>query len=58
VSEATAYAKAVRPRVAFPVHDATLNEIGKSVTYPHFSRELEKEQIGFSVLALDIPTEL
>lgn len=47
VSEAIAFVKAVHPRVAIPVHDATLSDIGKQVTYPHFKRELAAENIQF-----------
>ncbi len=42
VSEAIRYALTIKPTVAFPVHDATLNDTGRAVTYPHFERELEK----------------
>ncbi len=52
VSEAINYAKKVNPNVAIPVHDATLNETGKSVTYPHFSRELSSAGILFEVLQM------
>lgn len=41
VSEAIEYALAVKPKTAFPVHDAVLSEGGKQATYPHFKRELE-----------------
>jgi L-ascorbate metabolism protein UlaG (beta-lactamase superfamily) len=58
VSDAIRYALKVNPRVAFPVHDATLTEIGKTVTYPHFERELTKEKIGFVVLELEKTTTL
>lgn len=58
VSDAIAYAKQVTPRIAFPVHDATLSEIGKSVTYPHFDRELTSAGIGFTVLDIETPTQL
>lgn len=47
--EAIRYALAVKPNVAFPVHDATLNETGRSVTYPHFERELKKVGSEFVV---------
>lgn len=46
-SDAVHYALAVRPKVALPVHDATLSEIGKAVTYGLFERELPKEGIRF-----------
>ncbi len=58
VSEAIAYAKTVAPRIAFPVHDATLSDTGKLVTYPHFSRELEGAGISFSVLDIKVATLL
>lgn len=50
VSDAIRYAQKVKPRVAIPVHDAILNDAGKSLTYPHFSRELSKDGIGFVIL--------
>jgi L-ascorbate metabolism protein UlaG (beta-lactamase superfamily) len=58
ISEALAYGIAVKPTLAFPVHDATLNELGTSVTYPHFERELKKHDIQFVVLPLHTMTEL
>lgn len=58
VSEAITYALKVHPRVAFPVHDATLTEIGKGVTYPHFTRELKEKGIEFIVLEQDSETTL
>jgi L-ascorbate metabolism protein UlaG (beta-lactamase superfamily) len=57
VSDAIRYALKVKPRLAFPVHDATLTEIGKTVTYPHFIRELKKEGIDFIMLESDTATE-
>jgi len=57
VSEAIHYALSVSPTVAFPVHDATLSELGKAVTYPHFTRELEKVSTKFLVLDLNSPKE-
>jgi L-ascorbate metabolism protein UlaG (beta-lactamase superfamily) len=58
ISEAIAYAKKVEPKIAVPVHDATLNETGKSVTYPHFSRELEKIGSRFQILEEGVAVEL
>jgi L-ascorbate metabolism protein UlaG (beta-lactamase superfamily) len=55
VSEAITYAKKVSPKIAFPVHDATLNENGKAVTYPHFARELGSADIEFIILEIDTP---
>jgi L-ascorbate metabolism protein UlaG (beta-lactamase superfamily) len=52
LSEAITYALAVQPQVAIPVHDATLNEAGKAVTYPHCVRELEK--IGATFLVPEV----
>lgn len=49
VAEAIAYGTAIKPAVAFPVHDATLNETGRAVTYPHFERELKKVGSEFVV---------
>lgn len=50
LSEAINYALTVAPRVAIPVHDATLSEFGKAVTYPHGERELEAAGINFTVI--------
>jgi L-ascorbate metabolism protein UlaG (beta-lactamase superfamily) len=58
VSDAIHYAVKVQPRVTFPVHDATLSELGKSVTYPHFKRELKKHNIIFADLPHNTPTPL
>lgn len=49
VSEAIRYALTIKPTVAFPVHDATLNDTGRAVTYPHFERELKKVGSEFVV---------
>jgi L-ascorbate metabolism protein UlaG (beta-lactamase superfamily) len=49
ISDAISYAKSVAPKTAFPVHDATLNDTGRSVTYPHFERELKKVGSEFVV---------
>ena len=57
ISEAISYALAVKPKVAFPVHDATLSENGKSVTYPHFERELKKVDSEFLVLENGVARE-
>jgi L-ascorbate metabolism protein UlaG (beta-lactamase superfamily) len=57
VSEAIHYALSVKPTIAFPVHDATLSDIGKSVTYPHFERELKKTGSDFIVLGSNVPRE-
>lgn len=51
VSEAIQYALAVQPDTAIPVHDAGLSEEGKSVTYPHFHRELNAAHITFVELS-------
>lgn len=58
ISDAISFAKAVGPRVTFPVHDATLSEVGKMVTYPHCERELQADNISFVVLDSGIATEL
>lgn len=57
ISDAISYAKKVAPKVAFPVHDATLNTEGKAVTYPHFVRELEKDGIDFVLWEDGTPKE-
>ncbi|MEK7462379.1 MAG: MBL fold metallo-hydrolase [Patescibacteria group bacterium] len=50
VSDAINFALKVKPRVAIPVHDATLSELGRSVTYPHFTRVLTTAGIEFVIL--------
>jgi L-ascorbate metabolism protein UlaG (beta-lactamase superfamily) len=55
VADAIRYAISVKPTSAFPVHDATLNEAGKAVTYPHFERELQKYNISFVTLETSTP---
>lgn len=57
VSDAIQYALKVQPRIAFPVHDATLTEVGQAVTYPHFTRELKEKGIDFVILEKEIPRE-
>ncbi len=49
IADAIHYALAVKPNTALPVHDAVLSEAGRKVTYGHFTRELEKEGIGFVI---------
>lgn len=50
VSDAIKYGLAVKPKVAVPVHDATLSKIGQAVTYPHFEREFKKIGSDFIIL--------
>lgn len=57
ISEAIAYALAVTPQIAVPVHDAVLSEAGKKVTYPHFERELGARNITFKPLTHSESTE-
>ncbi len=57
IADAIRYALMVKPAVAFPVHDATLNEAGQAVTYPHFERELSKASIEFLVLESGVARE-
>ncbi len=57
VADAIRYAMTVKPTIAFPVHDATLNETGQAVTYPHFERELNKAGIEFLVLETKVARE-
>lgn len=57
IADAIRYALVVKPAVAFAVHDATLNEVGKTVTYPHFERELQKHSISFVSLDDGAPRE-
>jgi L-ascorbate metabolism protein UlaG (beta-lactamase superfamily) len=52
ISDAILYAKEVHPEIVIPVHDATLSEIGKQVTYPHFARELTSNGISFEILEI------
>jgi L-ascorbate metabolism protein UlaG (beta-lactamase superfamily) len=58
ISDAIHYALTISPSVAFPVHDATLNEAGQSVTYPHVARELGKRGISFIIPACGEATEV
>ncbi|MEN9920253.1 MAG: hypothetical protein RL538_146 [Candidatus Parcubacteria bacterium] len=51
LSDAIQYGLSVKPSVAIPVHDATLNDAGRAVTYPHCERELGK--IGAQFIALE-----
>ncbi len=57
VPDAIRYALAVKPKTAFPVHDATLSETGKAVTYPHFERELKNIGCQFIVLEPGTPKD-
>lgn len=57
IADAIKYALVVKPAVAFAVHDATLSEVGKAVTYPHFERELQKHSISFVSLDDGAPRE-
>ena len=57
ITDAIRYALLVKPTVAFAVHDATLSEVGKTVTYPHFERELQKHSISFISLDDGAPKE-
>ena len=57
IAEAIRYALSVNPTVTFPVHDATLSEAGKAVTYPHFERELNKAGSKFLVLENGVARE-
>lgn len=56
-SDALHYALAVAPEVAIPVHDATLSEVGKEVTYGLFARELPKHSICFTPLIIGSPQQ-
>jgi len=57
IADAIRYALVVKPTFAIPVHDATLNEIGQAVTYPHFERELAKVGTKFLVLESEVARE-
>lgn len=57
VSDAIQYAQKVNPRIAIPVHDATLSDVGKSVTYPHFSRVLAEGGVEFVILESSVARE-
>lgn len=58
VSDAIEYAKKVHPKVAFPVHDATLSEEGRALTYQLVSRQLKKLDIDFTILERGVPTKV
>jgi L-ascorbate metabolism protein UlaG (beta-lactamase superfamily) len=58
VAESIRYILEVAPEVVVPVHDATLSEVGKSVTYPHFTREIEKQGGKFVLLENEVEIEL
>jgi L-ascorbate metabolism protein UlaG (beta-lactamase superfamily) len=58
ISDAIDYGIAVAPRIAIPVHDATLSDTGAAVTHPHFVRELGKHNIVFTPLTLGEATTL
>ena len=51
-SDAVHYALKVNPKVAIPVHDATLSAEGIEVTYGLFDRELSKHNIVFTPIPL------
>lgn len=51
-SDAVHYALNVNPKVAIPVHDATLSAEGIEVTYGLFDRELSKHNIAFTPIPL------
>lgn len=55
-SDAIHYCIKVAPKIAIPVHDATLSEAGKEVTYGLCDRELKKHEISFMPLSLTTPT--
>jgi L-ascorbate metabolism protein UlaG (beta-lactamase superfamily) len=57
VSEAIRYGLAVGAQCAIPVHDATLSEIGRAVTYGHFERELGAHGTRFVILEPNEPRE-
>lgn len=53
VSDAIHYALKVKPNTVIPVHDATLSEVGKEITYGLVTRELTKQGIGCIILSPD-----
>jgi L-ascorbate metabolism protein UlaG (beta-lactamase superfamily) len=55
-SDAIRYCIQVAPKIAIPVHDATLSEAGREVTYGLCDRELKKHEISFMPLSLTTPT--
>ncbi len=57
-SDAIHYCVKVKPGIAIPVHDATLSEAGKEVTYSLCERELKKHEISFMPLTIETPTTL
>jgi L-ascorbate metabolism protein UlaG (beta-lactamase superfamily) len=50
LSEAVRYALEIKPNVAFPVHDATLNDDGLTLTHGLFKTQLESKGISFTPL--------
>lgn len=50
VSDAIRYCLLVAPKIAIPVHDATLSEAGKGITYKLCERELSKCNISWRPL--------
>lgn len=58
VSDSISYSKKVHPKVTFPVHDATLSEEGRALTYQLVSAQLKKLDIDFTILEKCVPTEI
>ncbi len=58
ISDAIKYARTLKPKHVFPVHDALLNERGFLSHCTHVQRELEKEGIKFIPLKEDNSFEL
>jgi L-ascorbate metabolism protein UlaG (beta-lactamase superfamily) len=57
-SDAIYYCIKVAPSIAIPVHDATLSEAGREVTYGLFERELKKHDVSFMPLVLNTPVTI
>ncbi|MCB9812368.1 MBL fold metallo-hydrolase [Candidatus Nomurabacteria bacterium] len=58
VANAIRYVLKVAPKTMIPVHDAGLSKAGKAVVYPHFERELMKQNITFTALKSGETVEL
>ncbi len=51
IADAITFAIAVGPKVAFPVHDGLLTQVGKEITYKHPHTQLPSHGIDFIPLA-------
>lgn len=58
LSDALNYCIAVAPKVAIPVHDATLSAVGREVTYGMCARVLPEKGVTFTPLEIGLPQSL